>query len=305
MLQILFTLVESFLVQSHKYLSVLFLTCSSLNLAIDILIWGIPLPSVYPVIDKLSSRKRVLLVLVFAIGVLSWCTTILRIAWRKYVADLGNDPTYNGPILVVLYTTEVSLAITCVSLVTLRPLVVKVTKGFNRLRGKQSTSSNQSKSTSYRYATPQAKKFEFGSSGSRTTDTTGGVGTYTAVGEELRVLKDHGLVVQHICGCTSEDSDVESGSVVAPPSSCPRCLGSAVGTQLQVPALAATGHPTTRDTTYSTTKSRSSRETFGTTKMGGTSQGTYRPPFDSLPPSESTVNLTTVNTNPTTHDPIP
>ena len=306
-IQIVFTYVETFLVQSRKYFGVQFLTCSSLNLATDILIWCIPLPSVYPLACNLSTRKRVLLVLVFAIGALSWCSSILRIAWRKYITNLGSDPTYNAPVLIVLYTTEISLAITCVSLVTLRPLLVKIAKGLNWLRTKKSTFSGQSIP---RFgAIPQPNGFEFGSNGSKTTDTTGGFGTYTAVGEELMVLKDHGLViqnsqiVQHICGCPCEDGDLESGSVVAPASPCPRCLGPAPDTQIQVPALAATGYPTTRNTTYSNTKSRSSRETLRTTNIGGTSQGTYHPPSDAPPSSESMVNLTKINTNPSTHDP--
>ena len=307
-IQIVFTYEETFLVQSHKYFGVQFLTCSSLNLATDILIWCIPLPSVYPVIRNLSTRKRVLLVLVFAIGALSWCSSILRIAWRKYITNLGSDPTYNAPILIVLYTTEISLAITCVSLVTLRPLIVQITKGFNWLRTKRSACSTQSRP---RFgATPQSRGFEFGSNGSKTTDTTGGSGTYTAVGEEMMVLKDHGLIIQnsqlaqHICGCPCEDGDVESGSLVAPASRCPRCLGPAPDTQLQVPVLAATGYPTTRNTTYSTTKSHSSRETLEMTNIGGTSQGIYRPPLDAPHSSESMVNLTKVNTNPSTHDPM-
>ena len=296
-LQIVFTYVETLIVQSRKYFGVLFLTCSSLNLVIDILIWGIPLPSVYPIFYNLTSRKRAMLVLVFAIGVLSWCSSILRIAWRKYITNLGTDPTYNAPILIVLYTTEISLAITCVSLVTLRPLVVNITKAFNGLRTKKSTSSSQSKTTGYRFgATPQPRGIEFGSNGSKTTDTTGRFGTYTAVGEELMVLKDHGLVIQnsqlaqHIYGCPCEDGDVESRGVVAPASPCPRCLGPVLDTKLQVPTLAATSYPTT--------KSRSCRETLRMTNIGGTSQGAYRPPFDAPTSSESMVNLTTIDTNP-------
>ena len=302
-LQSVFTTVPSMLAQSPKYFAKLYLICGPLNLFTDILIWCIPLPSVYPVVHSLSSRKKVLLVLVFAIGILSWCSSILRIAWRGYVVDMGSDTSYNGPIVIVLYTTEITLAIACVSLVTLRPLVVKITKGFNRLRGKQSTSSSRSRSSGHQFgATPQPTKFEFGPSGSRTTNTTGRVGTYTAVGEQLMVLKDHGTViqnsqlVQHTCGCPCEDEDVEFGSVVAPTSPCPRCLGPVPDTKLQVPALAATGHPST--------KSRSSRQTQRTTAIGGTSQSiAYRPPIDALPSSESMVNLTNINTNPTTCDP--
>ena len=220
----------------------------------------------------------------------------MRISFWRYAAGVGTDPTYNAPILYVLYVAEVSLAISCVSLAALRPLVVKVTKGFNRLRGKP-TSTNKSRSTDYELgANP-------GPAQSRTGDsrTTGNKGGFTTADQELVEWKSGVLdieipqFVQQACSCPC-NGDAEPEIVVAHTSSCPRCPDPAWGTQPQ--ALAPAPAPDHGITHHPL--SCSSGETLGTTNTGSECQsGLSQRSCDALPSSDSTVNLTNADTNST------
>lgn len=299
-----FSMVESFVLQSQKYLTPLWFTYGTLNLLMDLIIWSIPLPTVILVMRNLSTRKRILLVLVFTSGIMCWCSSILRISLRKYIMNMGGDPTYNAPICYLLYVTEVSVAISCVSAATLRPLVIKATKGFNRLRGKP-TSTNQSRSTGYQFgASPglaQSKGDGSKTGGSRSTGNTREFGEQTTPGEELAEWKDNSFnttisqFVQEIRGCPHGDGDLELGSVVAHTSSSPRCPDLAQDTELQVPA------PTAVSTIHRLSSS-SSGETLRTTNIGSAIHGVHsQPPCDAIPSSESTVNLMSTNSNSTIH----
>ena len=283
-LSMVFTLVESLLVQP-KYYTALWFTYGSLNLVMDLIIWTIPLPTIFSVMSNLSTRKKILLFLEFAVGILCWCSPILRLSLWKYAAGVGSDPTYNAPILFVLYVAEVSLAISCVSAAALRPLVVKMTKKFNRLRGIP-TSTNKSRSTGYVLgASPGLAQSRTG--GSRTT---GNKGVFSTVDHELKEWKggvldiERAQSIQQTCNCPCGDV-----GVVAHASSCPRSVR---GTQPQVPT--ATDHGIILS-------SCSSGDTLRTTNIGSVCQGAHsRHPCDVLPLSESTVNLTNADTNSTT-----
>ena len=294
-LQAVFTLVLSLLVQSQKYFTASFFTFGALNLLTDFLIWSLPLPTMLLVMDNLSARKKILVGLVFAVGVVSWCSSILRISWRKYIVGLGADPTYNAPILIVLYVTEISLAICCVSVVTLRPLVVKITKGFNRLRGKP-TSTNKSRTTGYGFGTGPSRSQPKGYESRPGTSHKGGFEEHITIGQELVEWKKD--------DCPCKGFDVELGGIVAHTSLCPRHPDLSRGTRLQIPAPAAI--PGTIYNTTHRSSGSSSTETLRITNIGSACRGAHLlPPCDALPSSESIVDLTNTNTNPTTHYPRP
>lgn len=299
-----FSATEAFLLQSKRYLTVLWFTSGALNLLMDLIIWYIPMPAIIAIMHNLPTKKKILLILAFAVGMMSWISAILRISFRKYMLGLGEDPTYNGPIFNVLLVAEVTLAISCVSVATFRPLVVKITKGFNRLRGKPISANKNSRTTDPEFGaslSPAGSK-GYGSStgGSRTTGNKGGFGHC----QELMEWKDDvsdikssaPQFVQQTCSCHCRDGDVELGSVVAHAPSCPRGSHPTLGTQLQVPAPAAIDHSTTHRSSNS-----SSRETLRSTNIGSPSW----PPLHTLPSSESTAKLTNANISSTTDYPKP
>ena len=295
-----FTVIPSFLMQ-HKYITGLWYTYGTLNLLMDLTIWSIPLPTVFSVMQNVSTRKKVLLVLVFAIGSITCVSSILRISFGKYATGLKGDPTYTSPIFIVLYTSEVSIAISCASLATLRPLVVQVTKKFNRLRGKP-TSTNKSRSTGYEFGqrptNPQSKGFGSTIGGTRTTGNKGG---FMTVDQELMEWKDNFSEIERSqsCSCPRRGGDIEPGNMAA--SSCPRCHDPARRLQPLVPTPATTDNRNIHRSSRS-----SSGDTLRTTNIGSTCQDAHsRPPCDALPSSESTVNLTDGNANSATGYPRP
>ena len=255
-----FTMVKSLVLQSNKYLTPLYFTYGTLNLLVDLIIWLIPLPTVFSVMKNLPTRKKILLALAFAAGMLCWGSTILRISLRKYVFGLGSDPSYSAPIFYVLYLTEVSLAIGCASVVTLRPLVVKITKVFNKLRGNPPptntppTTGNLFRVSPGPAQIPQPSGYETRPSGPRATGNKGGFKELTIAGHELVEWKNNVVgsnrsqFFQQPCSCPRWDSDVEMRSIVVHTLSCPRYSDPAWGTPLQgtpVPVPATTDHGVT------------------------------------------------------------
>ena len=271
-LHVTFTMVKSYLMQP-KYYKGLWFTYGTLNLLLDFTIWSIPLPTIYTILHNLSTRKKILLVLEFALGMMSLCSSILRVSLWKYAATLGGDPTYNAPILYVLYISEVSLAINCVSVAALRPLVVKVTKGFNRLRGKPSTK-NQSNSTGYGYrASPGPAQLKgFGSSGSRSIGNKDG---FTTLDEELVEWRDVAFDI------TTPDPVLDTQPQVRTPT--------------PTPTFGAFQHP-----------SGSSGEKLKTTNIDACQGAHSRPACDALSSPGGMVSLADANTtNSTTSYPSP
>ena len=291
-LSTVFSTVEAFLVQSQKYLTPLWFTHGSLNLAIDLTIWCMPLPSVISVMHNLSMRKKIGLVLAFAVGMMSWCSAILRIAFRKYIMGLGADPTFYAPIFNVLLISEVSLAISCVSLATLRPLAAKMIKWFNRLRGKPTSTTKGTTSNSKFGASPSPAQSD--AYGSRTFGSKpGNKGSFG--GQELLEWKDDVLdneepqFSQQPFHGPGSDGDVELGSIVAHATSCPRYPESShISTS-------AANHDTTRRSLSSL-----SEETFITTALGSAGPiALPQHPCDRLHSSESTIHLTNGDTDTT------
>ena len=291
-----FAVVERFLLQSQKYVTPLWFIYGSLNLLTDLVIWSLPLPSLFSIMHNLSFRKKVLLVLAFAVGIMSWCSTILRISFKKHVEGLGSDPGYTGPIFIVLYVTEITLAMGCVSVATYRPLVVKLTKAFNQLRGKPESTNNSQVAGFQFEASPsfvQSKSNQSRTSGSRTVVNNGGFGENIQELMEWKEVLDfeQSQFAHRACGCPYRDGcvDVELGNVISHASSCPRGPDPSLGTQIQVPAPAATH------------VSSSSSRTFRTINTKSACQGAHsRPSCDTPPSSESTVNLTIIDTKSTT-----
>ena len=272
-LTLVFAMVQSLATLSPRYFAPFWFTHGALNLLLDMITWFIPLPTVFSVMRNLSTRKRILLGLEFSLGMLCWCSVILRISLRQHVVVLGGDPSYNAPILSVLTVAEVSLAISCASVVALRPLAVKITKGFNRLRGKP-LSTNKSRSSGFGFGASQSLAQSRGYGfrpGSRITLNKGGFEEHTAAHHELMEWEDDALdinrrpqLAQQTCSCPCRGGDdAELRDIVqAHVSSCPMCPHDLIrGTQLQVPAPIST---TTRRAS-----SPSIREALRVTNIGG------------------------------------
>ena len=217
----------------------------AIHLLMDLTIWTIPLPSIFSIMHNLSTGKKILLAMVFTVGMMSWCSVILRISFRKYLAGLGSDPTYNGPIFMVLYVIEISLAISCVSVATFRPLVIMITKRFKKLWGIP-TSTTEIETTVYRMGAsplrvqPKALGDRTGTSGNK-----GGFAEHTTVDPELveYVALDtkRSQFVQETGGCSCRAGDAELGDTIADASSSSSLTSPdpAQVTQLQLPAPAA------------------------------------------------------------------
>ena len=290
--QLCYVTKAKWLVQSQKYLMIIWFTYGSLNLLMDLIIWFIPLPSVISIMHNLSARKKIMLVLAFAVGLMSVCSATLRVSFRKYIFGLGADPTYNAPIINVLLVSEVSLAIGCVSVVTLQPLVAKVTEVFNRLRGKPTSTNTNGMAGVEVGVSPGLAQL----AGNK-----GGFGQRVAVNQELAEWKDDvtdNKLSQSVQQTPLRDGEVELGSIVAHVLSNPRRPDPAHRINLHSSTLAAT----TDHGPIHRSLSSSSGETLGTTTIGSTYQGgTSRQPCDPLPSSESTINLTNADTNSVAH----
>ena len=291
-LQQVFTRVLSYRLQGGRYFIVMWFTYSSINLLTDLIIWSLPLPTIFSSLSNFSSRKKALLVLVFSMGAMSWCNSILRVSLRQYVIAFKDDPSYNAPIFIVLYVSEISLAMTYVSLVTLRPLVVQITKGLNNLRGKP-TSNDKSYQSGESQTLAQLDGNGSRSGGSRTTGYKGGFRRNMNVDEEratvdqeLEEWKDDVLDNQasqfahQSCSCPCRGDVIELGSVVAHASPCPR-------SQIQVPTPAATTHGTTHRLNCSS--SGGTLRTNSTTIASAYQYAHLRPPCDGLPSSVNFV----------------
>ena len=268
-----FTMPVPMIMQSKKYLTPFLSTYCSINLLMDITIWTIPLPCIFSILHQLSTRKKILLILAFALGTMSWCSAILRISLRSYVVGLGTDPTYYAPITYVLLVAEVSLAISVVSLATFKPLVDKMTEGFNRLRGKILSTNNSTSTCFESGASPglaQAEEYGPRPGGSKTTGNESGFAehTDTTIDQERMEWNNcsdiegyRSQFVQETCSYSSTSGSVELESIEA--------HDHALGTLPQVPSPAAIALH------HSSSSSRG----------------------DPLPSSESTVNLTNVATD--------
>lgn len=269
-----FSMVTSLVLQSKRFLLPLWFAYGSISLSLDLTIWSIPLPTVYSTMHNLSTRKKILLVLAFTVGMMSWVSAILRIALRKYVSGLASDPTYNAPIINLLYVSEVALAISCVSAATLRPLIVKMSKWFNRVRGKPPSSKRRSHDCEF--GGSPGFSYEPSTSGPRPTGNSGKGG----------FEEDTTIVEQDATEWKDDVSGIGK----------PQCVQIAPtrGTQSQIPAPTTIGHATIDHCTTYRSSNSSSGETL---RLSNTGQGTTS--RDTLPSTESTTHLTNTKTNTT------
>ena len=281
--------------QPWKYIFPFWFAYGSCNVLIDLIIWALPIRSIFSILHNLSARKKFSLILTFTVGMLCWCASILRISCWRFAVDANSDPAYNTPILTLLGVIEACLAMSCVSLVTFRPLVVEMTKWFNRLRG--TTDNNKSDDCQFEKS-PNLP--QYGTGGFRTTGNKGGFGD-TTVCQELTEWKDNGLVisepraVQQACSCSRMGGDVEPRHIVSHVPSCPIHPNPAGGTQFQAPTLVAMSQSTT---------GRSSNSSDGETRKPANTATTIRaclgnhswPSCDTRLSSESTISLTSALT---------
>ena len=258
--------------QSFKYMVPFWFAYGSCNLLIDLTIWALPIRSISSILHNLSSRKKCSLILTFAAGMLSWGSSILRLSCWRFAVDSNYDPAYNTPILTLFGVIEVCVAMSCVSLVTLRPLVVGMTKWFNRLRGIPTSTLN---SKSLPTSTGNSKSLgcqseqgpnlpQYGTGGFRTTGNKGRFGGKT-VGLKPTEWEDNGLEIK------------------------PQAVQQACS-QVQVPSPVAMSRSTT---------SRSSSSSDGETHKPANTATTIRacldkhswPPCDTRVSSESTTSF--------------
>ena len=293
--------------QPRKYVLPYWFAYGSCNLILDLIIWALPIRSILSILHNLSTRKKFSLILTFTVGMLCWCASTLRISCWRFAVDANSDPAYNTPILTLLGVIEVCLAMSCVSLVTLRPLVAEVTKWFNRLKGIP-TSTKDSSQPDYKNSKPLDCEFEksqglphYGTGGFRTTGNKGGFGD-TAVGPELAEWEDNGLeikeprAVQQACSCSRMDGDAELRNIVPHASPCPIHPNPAGGTQFQVSALVTMSQSTTGRLSNSSDGETHKTATTATTIGACLSKHTW-PPCDTRLSSESTISLTSAVTN--------
>ncbi|KAL0935562.1 pth11-like integral membrane protein [Colletotrichum truncatum] len=93
---------------------------SSINLVTDIVIFCMPLPLLQTL--PLVMKQKVVLTAIFGLGFFTCAISVIRITTLKTSAA-SPDPTYNSVVAGVWSITELSCAIICVCVPTLRPLL--------------------------------------------------------------------------------------------------------------------------------------------------------------------------------------
>ncbi|KAK7954199.1 hypothetical protein PG996_015085 [Apiospora saccharicola] len=95
----------------------------------DVVIFVMPLPTIYSL--RLPRRQKLGLVAVFAVGLFVCLISIMRIVWIHRATD--PDFTYTGASIAEWSCIELSTAIVCASLMTLKPLYHKLHPHRTRL----------------------------------------------------------------------------------------------------------------------------------------------------------------------------
>ncbi|KAI2473848.1 hypothetical protein F4781DRAFT_427084 [Annulohypoxylon bovei var. microspora] len=96
---------------------------STLNTALDLIIFAIPVPLVHRL--QIAVRQKVALTGVFTIGVVVCVASVMRLV-SIYELDTITDPSEGGIRLGLWSGIESNLAITCACLPTLRPVLARV-----------------------------------------------------------------------------------------------------------------------------------------------------------------------------------
>ncbi|KAM0235906.1 hypothetical protein ACHAP5_009552 [Fusarium lateritium] len=118
---------------------------SAMSIATDVVIFCIPLPSVWKL--QLRMKQKIMVILIFCLGFFVCIISVYRMCTLRE-AVYSDDPPWNGAGAAMWSVIELNCAIICASLPTLRPLIAKVVPGM---------SSNQSNYASYeRYGSQYA-----------------------------------------------------------------------------------------------------------------------------------------------------
>ncbi|KAI4861832.1 hypothetical protein F4820DRAFT_460636 [Hypoxylon rubiginosum] len=97
---------------------------STLNTAVDLLIFAVPVPLVRRL--QIARRQRVALLIVFTIGAVVCVASVLRLVSIYQLLRVPTDPSSGGVALGLWSGVELTLAVICACLPTLRPVVARV-----------------------------------------------------------------------------------------------------------------------------------------------------------------------------------
>ena len=109
-------------VSRDRGLLILWYTNGGLSILIDSTIWFLPIPIVFR-LQKIGRRKKVMLFLTFSLGLMCPITALGRLCVVRQASKLRGDLAWSMAYIHILTTAEVGLAISAVSLATLRPLL--------------------------------------------------------------------------------------------------------------------------------------------------------------------------------------
>ncbi|CAJ0552476.1 Ff.00g005540.m01.CDS01 [Fusarium sp. VM40] len=101
---------------------------SAISIATDVIIFCIPLPSVWKL--QLPIKQKIMVILIFCLGFFVCIISVYRMCTLRE-AVYSNDPPWNGAGAAIWSVIELNCAIICASLPTLRPLIAKVVPGMS------------------------------------------------------------------------------------------------------------------------------------------------------------------------------
>ena len=96
---------------------------SGLGLPIDFIIWFLPIPMVFR-LQNLDRRQRVGLAMTFGLGLMCPATALGRLCVIREASKFKGDQAWAQAYIHILTNIEVGMAISAVSMVTLRPILI-------------------------------------------------------------------------------------------------------------------------------------------------------------------------------------
>ncbi|XXH00058.1 hypothetical protein Hte_006400 [Hypoxylon texense] len=98
---------------------------STLNTAVDLLVFAVPVPLVRRL--QIARRQRAALLAVFTVGAVVCVASAMRLVSIYQLREAAADPSAGGGVELGLWSgVELALAVVCACLPTLRPVVVRV-----------------------------------------------------------------------------------------------------------------------------------------------------------------------------------
>ncbi|KAM5449463.1 hypothetical protein MaudCBS49596_004944 [Microsporum audouinii] len=97
------------------------------HIVTDIIIWAIPIPTLYRM--YLPRREKVVLILIMSFGLVACVAAVIRLGYTYVYFYITYDYTWVGYNLWIWLNIETNLAVICASLPTLRPLARKYVWG--------------------------------------------------------------------------------------------------------------------------------------------------------------------------------